>query len=1119
MRLRDLRIRTRILLIAASVFSFLVLVGVVFYVNVKRVEGTNREVQLSQETIGRVRQVGWLVAEMEDDLRGYLLSNNPALVSRYRLRRTEVDGALAETKRLMGGDPAQSEILNRVSALLDNWVGQFAEPSIEAKGTGGDVSSLVRGERSQHFLEDVHRELDSLIQAEQSRLADREQRASESMSSAAWRTVLSTLIGVVIAISLVLLVSRQIANALNNLGEAMNEVEAGNLSARAEAQSQDELGKLSLRFNAMIARLEAASEELHRRDIQAAVLAVARALSSGERAVMLRAGLEEILRVTDCPTGVIYLCEKQEQQLIPAAVAGASQDVRERSYAMGDDLVGRAAETREPLYVRASVQKAPLTVNHWGGSFVPAEVAYLPLVHQQELVGVLGLARLEFFDDLARNALQIIAGQLAIAILNTQNLELAREQAVANALLFEEQRQAAERAEELLNVSRDISTLKLDEILGSLTIRTRRLLKSDLAAVATLTESGTTKWAAASGMRTDAYQHIESKPGQGTAGRAIAARQTVTFQGIGENPDLPAEEFPIHVAEGVDSAAGAPLMIRGRAFGALIIGYRSSHDFTDDEIRLLEGLADQAAVAIDNAQQYERIEQQNKELAEATRLKSQFLANMSHELRTPMAIIMGFTKTVLRGMQGPISDEQRESLQMVYDNAQNLLQLINDVLDLSKIEAGRMEIRPEQFSPRELLQATESSFATLARNKGLKLRVEIAPDAPPFVNNDRARVQQILNNLVSNAIKFTERGGRIDLRAQGEANGRWRLEVEDTGIGIAQEDVPRVFEEFRQLDGSTTRKAGGTGLGLSIVKRLVNLLDGELEVQSQPGVGTTFSVTLPVEGGIVPELKNDQAVSTEGRHFRGDATVLAVDDDPAFLRLLSLNLRESGYKVLTARNGAEGLRLAAEAKPYAVILDVKMPDIDGWRMLRELKANPQTAGLPVIMVSVIDERGLGFALGASDYLVKPIDRDQLLSALLRLRVNGHKHEPVLVVDDDAAVCNLLKSELSQEGFRVETAANGAEALEKVESQLPAAIILDLMMPVMDGFEVINRLKSDLRTSSIPVIVLTAKDLTDEDVSSINGHIEKLIQKGGKQAEALISELVRTLDTLDVAHYA
>jgi len=1121
---RDLRIRTRILLIAGGVFGFLVLVGAIFYLNVAQIEQTHRLLQHSETVVGSAQRIGRLIARMERDFRDYLAFGEQSALDRFRLTRGEATAALTEAGRLVGDNPAQAERLARVRALVDDWAQGSAELKIEARRRGGDPFTLVGSERNQQFSERAHAQLDEFIRAEELLLDARDRDVADSLRSAVWRTVLSTLIVAALAIALVLFVSRQITDGVAGLAAAMDEVEAGNLHARALVRGRDELGQLGLRFNAMIARLEAAATELRQRDVQAAVTAVARALSSGEPAVMLNEGLEAILRATGCPAGVIYLYDGEAGRLAPAAVAGAGEEVRARAYQVGEDLVGRVAQGRDPLYTRAG--EARLLVNHWGGSFAPAELAYLPLLHRDRLVGVLGLARLEPFDDLSRNALQIIAGQLALAIVNAQSLALARDQAATNALLFEEQSKAAARAEELLNVSRDISTLNLGEILDSLTTRTRRLLASDLAAVA-IAEAGATRWLAANGTRTAAHEGRVFEPGRGISGRAVSARRTTVIQGPGEDSRFPAEEFAVLAAEGIKSAAAAPLLVRGRAFGALIVGARSGHDFTEDELRLLEGLAGQAAVAIDNAQQYEQIERQHQELAEATRLKSQFLANMSHELRTPMAIILGFTKTVLRGTQGPLTSEQRESLGLVHDHGQHLLKLINEVLDLSKIEAGRMELHAEPFAPRELLASAAESFAGLARQKGIELRSEVEPTLPAMVRQDRARVQQILNNLLSNAIKFTDRGA-VTLAARGAPDGRWELSVRDTGVGIAEPDLPRIFEEFHQLDGSATRKAGGTGLGLSIVKRLVALLRGDLAVESRPGAGSTFTVTLPAALEAPPRATGPlvlpaataplAAPGPSGVAGMADAAqeLLAIDDDLAFLRLIEANLGEAGYRVLTARNGADGLRVAREARPRAIILDVQMPDMDGWRVLRELKSDARTAEIPVIMLSVVDDPRMGFSLGATDYLVKPYERDHLVAALRRLRVAPGPGATVLVVDDDPAMRRLLETQLSAQGFTVRTAADGEAALAQVEAQPPDAIILDLMMPVMDGFEVIHRLKADLRRRPIPIIVLTAKELTASDVNSINGSIEKIVRKGGTQAEDLIRELRQTLAALGVA---
>ncbi len=526
------------------------------------------------------------------------------------------------------------------------------------------------------------------------------------------------------------------------------------------------------------------------------------------------------------------------------------------------------------------------------------------------------------------------------------------------------------------------------------------------------------------------------------------------------------------------------------------------------------------------ADQQAEIERQNRELRIASQLKSEFLANMSHELRTPLTIILGFTNTVLRGAQGPLSGEQNDSLKRVYENARQLLGLINDILDLSKIEAGQMEVEPAPFELSPTLHAIMDNFQNLAKSKNLNLRIDLAANLPARMNSDETRVRQVVMNLVSNAVKFTDHG-EVVLSARAVGSNSVEIEVRDTGPGIDHEDLPKIFDQFRQLDGRTTRRAGGTGLGLSIVKKLVELLGGTLDVRSQVGQGSTFLVRLPVKakaGPIEPqemvEPPSVRITATEQvsqRPRESGRLVLAIDDDEDFLALLRTAFKDSPFSLRCTSSGVEGLDLAAQLHPDAITLDVMMPEMDGWKVLGDLKANPETADIPVILLSVLQRRGLGLMLGASDYLTKPIDRNHLIRALKQVTpLSGADRGPILVVDDDPDVRRMLDLELREQGFtRIETAVDGVDGLRKAQELRPDMVILDLMMPRMDGFEMAARLQADEATRGIPILVLTAKDLTAAEMARLNGSIEEIIQKGAMDVDRLIERLVSILQSLGV----
>jgi signal transduction histidine kinase/DNA-binding response OmpR family regulator len=502
-----------------------------------------------------------------------------------------------------------------------------------------------------------------------------------------------------------------------------------------------------------------------------------------------------------------------------------------------------------------------------------------------------------------------------------------------------------------------------------------------------------------------------------------------------------------------------------------------------------------------------------KEQAEqASTAKSEFLANMSHELRTPMNAIIGFTRLIMRRCKDVLPERQYGNLEKILASANHLLGLINDVLDLSKIEAGRMDLRPIEFALEPLVDQCLRTVEPMVRGGQVRLIKEIEPGLASLFS-DQDKLRQILFNLLSNAAKFTEAGTiTLTARRNGDAVA---VAVADTGIGIPADQLELVFEEFRQVDSSSTRQYGGTGLGLSISRRLAQLLGGDITLESAPGVGSTFMLMIPLRCAAPPcapaaEPAAAAAVSEPGaREGRpgGGRVVLAIDDDPDVILLLKENLADAGYRVVGASNGAEGLRLARELKPSAITLDIVMPETDGWQVLHGLKADPETREIPVLLLSVVDQKDLGYRLGAADYLLKPFERDDLLAALHRVAPRCRR---LLVVDDDPHVADLVRQSLEDEPYQIDAAADGMAALEAIGERRPDVILLDLLMPRMDGFEVIASLQQDPERRDIPVIVLTAKMLTRQERRALKEHALAVIQKGALDRDALMAELKQVL---------
>jgi PAS domain S-box-containing protein len=504
-----------------------------------------------------------------------------------------------------------------------------------------------------------------------------------------------------------------------------------------------------------------------------------------------------------------------------------------------------------------------------------------------------------------------------------------------------------------------------------------------------------------------------------------------------------------------------------------------------------------------------------KEAAEeANRAKSQFLANMSHELRTPLSAVIGYSEMLQEEMEDLGEESMLSDMRKIESNARHLLGLINDVLDLSKIEAERMEIYAEDFDVAGTVNDVASTVGALVDKKGNTLDLKVAADLGS-AHTDVTKLRQCLINLLSNAAKFTE-GGLITLSAERERRHGidWlRFAVTDTGIGMSEEQQARLFQRFSQADASTTRRFGGTGLGLAITRAFAHMLGGDIAVASKEGEGTTFTLELPARyeerasaelavqamHDLPPPAGDVQAVSA------GSDLVLVIDDDPATRDLLARFLQRDGFKVVTAPDGRAGLEQARILNPRVILLDVTMPRMDGWSVLRALRSDPDLGSTPVIMVTVLDEENLAFSLGATDYLHKPVEWGQLKEAMERFRPAIHEG-PVLVVDDDPDVRERMTTLLTREGWRVVTAENGRAGLEAVGVRKPGLVLLDLMMPEMDGFGFLRELRARPEWRDIPVVVLTAKDVTADDRRRLAGQADHILQKGGLSMADLAATL-------------
>jgi signal transduction histidine kinase/CheY-like chemotaxis protein len=565
----------------------------------------------------------------------------------------------------------------------------------------------------------------------------------------------------------------------------------------------------------------------------------------------------------------------------------------------------------------------------------------------------------------------------------------------------------------------------------------------------------------------------------------------------------------IEGAEGRHEAWLEERIAQHRAASSTHIQHRSDGRWIQvSERKTAEGGVVAIYADITELKQHEAELQQARDAAqEASRTKSSFLANMSHELRTPLNAIIGVTEMLQEDARDLKREDEVEPLDRVLRASRHLLALINDILDLSKIESGKMELSTEFFAVSPLIDDAVKTLDTLSKKNGNRVVVDCNPKVGT-IHADQMRLRQALLNLASNANKFTEHG-TVTIAADRTQEGarEWiTISVSDTGIGMTSEQIGKLFQEFSQADASTTRKYGGTGLGLAISRRFCQMMGGDITVKSEPGRGSTFTIRLPVVAQETPiqpaaSVRLPSAVTQEGAPL-----ILIVDDDVTVREVISRYLERAGFTVASADGGQEGLRLARELHPDAMTLDIMMPGIDGWTVLAAIKGDPDLQDIPVILLTIVDEKNRGFSLGASEYLVKPVDRDKLTGVLRN--IVGSRDRRVLLVDDDDFGRKAVRVALHQDGWNVTEAANGRLALDQLAKDQPSAIILDLMMPEMDGFTFLDEMRRKPEWRAIPIVVITAKDLTAEDRKRLNGGVEQIIAKTGQ--DDMLNEVLGAL---------
>ena len=773
-----------------------------------------------------------------------------------------------------------------------------------------------------------------------------------------------------------------------------------------------------------------------------------------------------------------------------------------------DTASGRALREMRPVQIEDIETEPNYAARGLVGSGVRTVLA-VPLLREGEPVGVMVLARMTVRPFSAKQVAgaATFADQAVIAIENVRLLTELRRRGAELSDALQQQTAAADILRLVSSAPGELSPV-FDAILASATH-----LCAAKGGTLFRYEDGCYSARASFGVPAQAAGFfgegpISPPPGSGFAQMVEAKKTLHVIDARDTEAYRTSDEHRVATVDlmGARTFLNVPILKDNELLGVIAIYRDEVRPFDEGEIALVESFASQAAIAIVNARLLHELRAKSDALALASQHKSQFLANMSHELRTPLNAIIGLTEMLFTNAPRFGTERAAEPLRRVNRAGTHLLGLINQVLDLSKIEAGKLELAPERVNLAALIDDVMGTARQLAEQNKNRLSLNL-PDKLGSLLVDPMRLRQVLLNLLSNACKFTKSGEVTLAASRVSVGGRdWvTFAVADTGIGMTAEQQDRLFEDFSQADTSTARRYGGTGLGLAITRRLVRTMGGEVTVASEAGKGSVFTIRLPVTG------EGDGATAPE----EGTDCILVIDDDPTARELIAEQLTSEGFAVATAAGGLEGLRRARELRPLAITLDVMMPDLDGWSVLAALRQDPQLAEIPVIMVTILDEQRRGMALGVAGYLTKPIDRERLRNAVRRLRTPARPAR-VLLVDDDELQRRRIRLWLEAEQWSVDEATSGRAALARIAAAPPDVILLDLMMPEMDGFALVAALQADALGCDIPVIVITALDLSEQDRARLNSGIESVLVKDNFKPEELVRRIRRLVQARERA---
>ncbi|WP_276487989.1 response regulator [Ectopseudomonas mendocina] len=973
-----------------------------------------RWVEHTDQVLNRASEVYKLTLDLETGMRGFLLSGDDDYLAPYEQARGKFRPLTEQVIDMVGDNPAQVQRLERLLALQEQW-DQFARDVIDRRRDGGNYLQEIARGRGKNLTDGMRRELDTFINSEREL---RRQRNADVSSTTLWGAGIYLVVSILFSAMLALFGRRELMN-------------------------------LSQTYSKTLAKQADYAEEQRRRAWLGGgqTLLAERLLGQPQVQELADRSLEFLAEYLNCVVAALYLRNEHSGDLTRVSGYGFSEDasLKEHFY-KGEGLVGQAARRRR-LICLDELPVDYIKVASSLGEGQPVSVVLVPLQSEDRVNGVIELAFMRKLDLREREFLEAISGSVGTT------LEAARYR---------------QRLQEVLD-----QTQQLNEELQTQQEELRAANEELEQQARVLKES---------------QAHLETQQ----------AELEQTNEKLSEQAQVLADQR--------------------------------------DEL-------DQRNTTLGRIQA--QLEERAEELQRASRYKSEFLANMSHELRTPLNSSLILAKLLAENGNGNLDDEQVKFAESIYSAGNDLLNLINDILDIAKVEAGKLEVRPERTQLAGMLESLRDVFVPMAGERGLDFRIEQQGELPQVLFTDRQRAEQILRNLLSNAFKFTDRGG-VTLSVSRQDDHYLAFAVRDTGIGIAADQQQAIFEAFRQADGTTSRRYGGTGLGLSISRDLAGLLGGSISVSSAPGEGSTFTLLLPermVEGvaqskpmetlqvmapqpvpatpeipaaaSPMPRTPAPFADDREQLEERGGRRVLVVEDEVRFARILFDLAHELGYACLVATSADEGLELAQQYRPDAILLDMRLPDGSGLGVLQRLKDDPQTRHIPVHVVSVEDQSEAALHLGAVGYALKPTSRDQLKEVFGRLEAKLNQQvKRVLLVEDDPLQRDSVARLISDEDIEITAVALAGDALEKLRDTVFDCMIIDLKLPDMQGNELLRRMAEEDICSFPPVIVYTGRNLTRDEEAELLKYSRSIIIKGARSPERLLDEVTLFLHKVE-----